>query len=285
MSTPTTTRVFTPSGADLSFGGMLRSEWIKLRSIRSTIWCFAILVALTVGFGALLASTISAPTGMPAETAQSLSVQAVTIGISFGSLVISVLGVLIISGEYGTGMIRSTLTAVPRRVPALFAKAIVFAVVTAIVSALAFAIVVPISVGLLSGKGIETDLADPAYWLALLGGVAYLVLVGLISFSIGAIVRNTAGAIAVALGLLLAAPIVLSLVGSLTQLTWLQNLATLLPSQAGGALYGYHSDAAAPVPAPEGIWTLEPWQGGLVLVVWFAVLFVGAAVLLKRRDA
>jgi len=287
MSTSTPTPVFTPTGHDLTFGGAVASEWIKLRSIRSTWWCFAILAALTVGFAALLSSTLSTGSSPTGETAQSLAVQAVTIGISFSSLVVSVLGVLIISGEYGTGMIRSTLTAVPKRTPALIAKALVFAIATFVVSAVSFAIAVPISVALLSGKGIDVDLGDPKYWLALLGGVAYLVLVGLIAFSIGAIVRNTAGAVAVALGLVLAAPIVLSLIGALTQLVWVQNLEKLLPSSAGGTLASYPVDSAAPtgMPVTEGLWTFEPWQGGLVLVAWVVVLFATAVVLLKRRDA
>ncbi|MFG6446379.1 ABC transporter permease subunit [Microbacterium sp. P06] len=288
MSTSTTTApAFTPTGRDLGFGGIMSSEWIKLRSIRSTWWCFAILLLLTVGFSALLSSTLSfgdgpSPTG---DAAQSLAVQAVTISTTFGALVIGVLGVLIISGEYGTGMIRSTLTAVPRRTPALIAKALVFALATFVVSALSFAISVPISVALLAGTGIDVDLGDPKYWLALLGGVVYLVLVGLIAFSIGAIIRNTAGSVAVALGLVLAAPIVLSIVSALTQLVWLQNVEKLLPSTAGGTLSSYPIDATGATPAADGLWTFEPWQGLLVLVVWVVVLFTTATVLLKRRDA
>jgi ABC-2 type transport system permease protein len=285
--TTTTTPVFTPTGHGLGFGGILRSEWIKLRSIRSTAWCEVILVLLIIGFGALLSSALSAD-GVPAgSAAQSLAVQAVTIGVALASLVVCVLGVLIISGEYGTGMIRSTLTAVPTRLPALFAKALIFAVVTFVVSALAFAIVVPISVALLSGKGLEVDLGDLDYWLALLGAVGYLVLVGLIAFSIGAIVRNTAAGIAVTLGLVMAAPIVLNIIGSLTDLTWLSNITTVLPSGAGDALYSYPGDAggAAAAPVVEGLWTLEPWQGLAVLAAWVVALFTTAAVLLKRRDA
>ncbi|MFG6402693.1 ABC transporter permease subunit [Microbacterium sp. P04] len=285
MSTSTPTRVFTPTGHDVSFGGAVRSEWIKLRTIRSTWWCYAILFVLVVGFSALLSSTLSvepAPTG---AAAQSLAVQAVTISTTFGALVVSVLGVLIISGEYGTGMIRSTLTAVPKRLPALVAKALVFAIATFVVSAISFAVSVPISVALLSGKGLEIDLGDSQYWLALLGGVGYLVLVGLIAFSLGAIIRNTAGGVAVALGLVLAAPIVLSIISALTQLTWVLNLEKLLPSSAGGLLSTYPVSDAAAAPTPDGVWVLEPWQGGLILVVWFVVLFTTAAVLLKRRDA
>jgi ABC-2 type transport system permease protein len=276
----TQTPVFTPTGPDLSFVGELRSEWIKLRSIRSTWWCFAIFVVLTVGLGALVASTISA---MGGSDAQSSAVQAVTVGISFGALVIGVLGVLVIAGEYGTGMIRSTLTAVPTRVPALIAKALVFAVVTFVVSVVAFAITVPITVGLLSRTDIVVDLGDPAYWLALLGGAGYLVAVGLISFCIGAILRNTAGGVAVSLGLVLVVPIVIGIIGGLTQLTWLINVGRLLPSELGTTLYGYPSTGAT-APASD-FWVFEPWQAALLLLAWVVALFTTAAVLLKRRDA
>ncbi|GAA2081531.1 ABC transporter permease subunit [Microbacterium hatanonis] len=284
MSTSTPTPVFTPTGRDLSFGGVVASEWIKFRSIRSTWWCFAILVVLTVGFSLLLSASLSvdpAPTG---DSAQSLSVQAVTISTTFGALVVSVLGVLIISGEYGTGMIRSTLTAVPKRTPALLAKALVFAIATFVVAVISFGISIAVSVALLSGKGLETDLADPQYWLAILGGVGYLVLVGLIAFSLGAIIRNTAGSVAVALGLVLAAPIVLNIVGVLTQLVWMQNLEKILPSSAGSALAAYPVESSGG-PTTEGLWTIEPWAGGLILVAWVVVLFSTAIVLLKRRDA
>ena len=286
MSTTTTTPVFTPTGRDLSFGGAMSSEWIKLRSIRSTWWCFAILLVLTVGFSALLSAALSFDTPPTGESAQSFAVQSVTISTAFGSLVISVLGVLIISDEYGSGMIRSTLTAVPTRTPALVAKALVFAIATFVVAAVSFGISIPLSVALLSGKGIETDLGDPKYWLALLGGVVYLTLVGLIAFSLGAIIRNTAGSVAVALGLVLAAPIVLNIVSALTQLVWLRNIEMLLPSAAGTTLASYPTDSAAEgIPTTEGLWVFEPWQAALVLVAWVVVLFTTAAVLLKRRDA
>lgn len=285
MSTPTTTPVFTPSGSDLSFGGTLRSEWIKLRSIRSTVWCFLILVALTIGF-AMLIAPFAGGTAEGAWPAQGLAVASVTASLGMTSLVVSVLGVLVISGEYGTGMIRSTLTAVPKRTPALLAKALVLAFVTFVVSAIAFLITVPIVAAVLSAKHFEVDIGDVPLWTAVLGGVGYLVLVALFSFSIGAIVRNTAGGLAIALGVLLALPIVLSIMAAVTQLPWLQSLQNLLPSVAGAKMYEYTGlSAFSQMPPQEGVLTLEPWQGGLVLAAWAVVAFVIASVLLKRRDA
>ena len=120
---------------NLSFPRVVRSEWIKLRTLRSTVWSFAIIVLLTVGFGLLLAATFdtstSAIVGVDAEN--SFAVSVATLGVNFTQLVAAVLGVLIISGEYTTGMIRSTFAAVPTRLPAFFAKVLVLAVSTFVV--------------------------------------------------------------------------------------------------------------------------------------------------------
>lgn len=291
MTTTTAPRAFTPGGDDLSFGGIIRSEWIKLRSLRSTWWAFGALVALTVGVGAQLSSSLSfrgVDAVVTADASQSLAVYALTVSTDFGALIVSVLGVLVIAGEYGTGMIRSTLVAVPQRLPALLAKALVLAVTTFVVSAIAFAISVPISVALLAGSDVEVNLGDVQYWLALLGAAGYLVLVGLIAFSLGAIIRNSAGGIAAALGLVLAAPLVLGLMLGLTAREWAANVAMLLPSNAGSMLFSYPAEfswANPNEPVDRSGWITEPWQGGLVLVAWVVVLLTAAAVQLKRRDA
>jgi len=292
MSATTTTRVFTPAGHNLSFGGILRSEWIKLRSVRSTWWCFAILVALTIALGTQMSSALTfygVDGVIPQAAVQAMAVYGLTVSTDFSALIVSTLGVLIVAGEYGTGMIRSTLTAVPRRLPALLAKALVFGFATLVVSAVAFGLSVPISVAFFASNEIDVDLSDSRYWLSLLGGVGYLVFVGLIAFGLGAIIRNTAGGIAVALGLNLAAPLVLGAMSGFTQATWLQNIQYVLPSNAGRAMFGYPANFADPFapypPATDGVWIMEPWQGGLVLVAWVVVLMSVAAILLKRRDA
>ena len=292
MSATTLTPVFIPEGRDLSFGGVLRSEWIKLRTVRSTWWCFAILIALTIALGIQMSSALTfygVEGVIPQVAVQAMAVYGITVSTDFGALIVSTLGVLIIAGEYGTGMIRSTLTAVPKRLPALLAKGLVFGSATFVVSVLAFGLTVPLSVAFFAGNGVEVDLGDTRYWLSLLGGVGYLVFVGLIAFGLGAIIRNTAGGIAVALGLNLAAPLVLGAVSGITQAPWLQNVQYFLPSNAGRVLFGYPANFADPFapypPATDGIWVMDAWQGGLVLVAWVVVLFSVAAVLLKRRDA
>jgi ABC-2 type transport system permease protein len=282
----------------LSFGGVLNSEWIKLRTLRSTFWCYVIIVALTVLLGLLIAGTIQAPTTTLSHDAQqSTWMSAATLGIAFSQLVVGVLGALMITGEYGTGMIRSTFAAVPKRLPAMFAKAIVFGVVTFLVSFVALVAAAFATAPLLVSKGVTADFGDPDVWLTLVGGAGYLALIGLIALAIGLLIRSSAGGIAAALGLLLVVPVVFSLVARLAQADWATNVAAFLPSNAGAKLYAYPTDAvaatvtqgpgagAAAATSTSSTIDLTSWQGLLVLLGWFAVTFVVGLVVLKRRDA
>jgi ABC-2 type transport system permease protein len=277
------------SSYSLSFGGILRSEWIKLRTVRSTSWCYLIIVVLTIGLGCLVAASIpataiSAGAGADVRTAQqAFWLQMTTLGLSFGELVSAVLGTLVITGEYGTGMIRSTITAVPARVPALIAKAIVFGVTTFVVGLVSLVATVLLTAPLLAAKGLHPDLGDAAVWGAIVGGAGFLALIGMLSLSIGAIIRNSAGGIAISLGLILVLPIVLSIFALVTQADWTRNLETFMPAAAGGRMYAYVTGATPGL--PPGTIVLEPWQGFLVLVGWVVVLFIGASALFKRRDA
>jgi ABC-2 type transport system permease protein len=282
----------TPAGTRprLTFGGALRSEWIKLRTVRSTVWCYAIILALTVLFGILLANTFrgDGSGAMPAEAQQSFAIQATTLSIGFSQLVASVLGVLVISGEYGTGMIRSTFTAVPKRLPALFAKAIVFGLVTFVVALVSIGLTALVTAPMLPGVGITPDFGDAQYLLALGGAALYLALIGVMSLAIGAIIRNSAGGIAAALGLLLVLPTVLQIFAAITQATWASNLAAFLPNSAGARIYTYAAEggvsSASPAGGDGGLISLSSLEGGLVLTAWVAVLLVVASLLVKRRD-
>jgi ABC-2 type transport system permease protein len=277
----------TPQNTRLTFGGTLRSEWIKLFSLRSTIWCYGIVIVITVLFGILLAQTASGSPvtsggegAMTAEMQQSTAVMVSTLGIAFSQLVAAVLGVLVMSGEYGTGMIRSTFTAVPKRLPALFAKAIVFGAVTFVVGLIAIFATAAITAPMLPASGVTPDFGDADYLLALVGGALYLALIGVLSLAIGAIVRNSAGGIAASLGLVLVLPPVLGIIVSITQAEWASNLGTFLPDSAGGRLYAYATEASV----TDGFITLDALQGGLVMLAWVAVMLVVASMLLKRRD-
>ena len=280
-----------PTNARLRFGGVLRSEWIKLVTLRSTVWCYVILVVLTIGLGVLIATVISTSddpevTGViSSETAQATWLQMSTAGIGFAQLVIAVLGALVITGEYATGMIRSTFAAVPRRLPALLAKIKVFGFVSFVVSFAALVVTALLVVPIFAAADLELDVADQDVWLGLVGAAGFVALVGLMSLGIGAIIRNSAGAIAAALGLLLVAPTILQLLGGLTRAEWALNAAVFLPSSAGSQLSSYPSE---PVEAPEGVFrpiVLEPLEALVVLLAWVVVPLIVGAVLMKRRDS
>ena len=266
----------------LSFGGILRSEWIKLRSLRSTAWCYAIVIAVTIGLGGLY-SLNSQGQGITADDIRALAVGSTTLGVNFAQLVVAVLGALMITGEYGTGMIRSTLAAVPKRVPALVAKCLVFGVATFVVSAIALAGTAVASWLVFSNGGIHADFFDGRVLLPLLGAAGYLALIGVLSLALGAIIRSSAGGIAVALGLILVAPLILRILAGVTRAVWPVNVSAFLPNSAGGLLWAYTSGPTAPV--PSGYIVLTTLQGGLILGAWVVVAFVIAAILLKRRDA
>ena len=276
--------------ARLSFAGVVRSEWIKLRSLRSTFWCYLIVVVLTIGLAALVASAIptdgavGARPGAPAATPASpdatwLTVS--TIGVTFGQLVVAVLGALVITGEYGTGMIRSTFAAVPRRLPALAAKALVFGVVTFVLTLVALLVGALLAAPILDGRGIHPDLGDSSVWWALVGAAAYLTLLGILAMAIGLIIRASAGAIATALGLVLVVPIIFNLLATLTQADWVQNVSAFLPSAAGGRAYAFQAVGGV----TDGVLKLDGGQGLLVLAAWCVVAAVVGAVMVKRRDA
>ncbi|RPE78798.1 MULTISPECIES: ABC transporter permease subunit [unclassified Frondihabitans] len=276
----------------LTFGGILRSEWIKLRSLRSTFWCYLLILVLNIGFAALVASVGVGSGGGPGDgsttstaagSGMANATVAVTLGINFTVLIAAVLGALMITGEYGTGMIKSTFAADPRRLGALFGKAIVFGVVTFVVGLVSLVIATLVATPLLdSESNISIDWSDGSFWLALVGGAGFLALAGLISLFLGAIIRASAGGIAAGIGLLFVMPIVLQIFTGLTNAKWAANIASFLPSNAGGLMFGYSAGEAKVV---DGIVTLDQFFGFVVMVGWVILTGILAVILVKRRDA
>lgn len=266
----------------LTFGGVLRSEWIKLITLRSTMWCYLIMLVISLALGLLLTAVLE-PDTADGTGRQTIWVQVATLGIGFSQLVSVVLGALMITGEYGTGMIRSTMTAVPARLPALVGKALVFGVVTFVVGLVSIVATALVSAPLLASKGAAPDLADGAAWLSMVGGAGYLALIGVLALSIGAILRNGAGAIAAGMGLILVLPTALQIIAGITQAIWVQNLIAFLPSSAA-QMYAYGPLLAQSTPVSSELITLDPAQGALMLGAWVVVAFALALVLLRRRD-
>lgn len=266
-----------PTSARVSMWHILSSEWIKLFAVRSTPWILLTSVVVMAGLGLLMAIGM---TSVPPEAdlgsgGALIGLMATTFGYTFGQFVFAVLGVMRISGEYGTGQIRSTLTACPTRLPVLAAKAVVVAVTSFVVGTLAVALTALITTPILEPHGLAIDLADSGAQRALLGVPLYLTAIALFALGVGAILRHTAAGIAVVIGILL----VLPLLGQIG-LDVIQDIAPYLPTLAGEQLITADimgGSLAEPV--------LGPWEGYGVLLAWVAVALAGAAVLLRRRDA
>jgi ABC-2 type transport system permease protein len=187
-------------------------------------------------------------------------------------LLIGVLGVLVITGEYSTGVIRSTLSAVPKRLPVLWAKAGVLAVVTGMPMLVAVFTAFFTGQAILSGDGTGVALTDPGVLRAVLGSVGFLAGVALLGLAIGAIVRNTAGAIGALVAILL---LLRGLLGLVLPNGWGDTVVSYLPSNAAAAFTTVN-------PEPD---LLSSGVGLAVFAGYLVVLFGVAAVLLVRRDA
>jgi ABC-2 type transport system permease protein len=261
----------TPSGGALV--PVLRSEATKLRSVRSTVWTLVATVVATVGVGTLLSlARVSRWDHLSLRERLSIDPTAVSLrGVFLAQLAIGVLGVLVISAEYSTGMIRTTLTAVPHRRMLLFAKATVFAVVAFVVATIAAFIAFFAGQSVLAGKHADVALSDPGVLRAVLGAGAYLTLIGLLGLALATLLRRTAGAIATLFGLVLVLP---ALVDALPS-PWNTDVGKLLPINAGRAMFSVRPNADL----------LSPGGGLVALVVTVAVVFALAVVAIERRDA
>jgi ABC-2 type transport system permease protein len=264
-------RAHSHSSSNVSTGGVIASEWIKLRSLRSSWLTLAAAVLGMIGVGWLVSFETNSHWShmQPDELLTFDPVSRSLTGVYLAQLAIGVLGVLVITGEYATGMIRATLSAVPRRLPVLWAKLGVFSTVTfALMVVSSFAAFV-VGQRLLGSHG--TTLSSPHAQRAVIGVALYLTVVAVLAIGLGFIIRSTAGGIAALFGLLL----VLPAIGHVLPSTWQQHILPYLPSNAGGALYTLRPDPG----------TLAPWTGFGVMCLWAVVAVISAGVLLRRRDA
>ena len=252
-------------------GRVIASEWTKLRTLRSS-WITMGLAAGALALLGLLGGIITNSNWDqmdPERAARFNPIDTALIGVNFAQLAIAVLGVLVISGEYSTGMIRSSLGAVPKRLPVLWAKLLVFGVATLVTMEIAAFAAFWLGQAGLGSHG--TTISAPGALRAVIGTGLYLTVVGVLSVAFGFIIRPTAGGISAAIGLLLVLP---GLMNILPQ-SWQNDISPYLPSNAGAALYTQHPDPG----------TLAPWTGFAVFVLYAAVAVVIGAVLLQRRNA
>jgi ABC-2 type transport system permease protein len=253
---------------------VLRSEWTKFRTVRSTLWTLGSTVVLFLGIGALFTAVIASQwSGFDAgEKAQFDPISASLQGITFAQLALGVLGVLLISGEYTTGMIRASLTAVPRRLPVLWGKLAVFAGVVFTVSLVTSFVSFFVGQALLNSNNLGTTLGAPGAVRSVIGAALYLTVAGMLALALGGLLRNTAAAISIFVGVFF----VLPLLAGLLPVSIRSHLVQYLPSNAGGAIYDDLRDVANP---------LSPWAGFSVLCLYAAILIGAAAWRLRHSDA
>jgi ABC-2 type transport system permease protein len=253
------------------FGGALRSEFTKIRSVRSTYWTLLALVVVTVGIGALTclgAVSRGADHGPNFDPAfRSL------VGLYLGQLIIAVLGALTITSEYATAMIRTSLAVQPRRGTLFAAKAVVFAVVSLVTGLLASFTSFFIGQAILSSKHLNTTLSQPHVLRAVIGGGLFLAVCGLLSFGLGAILRHTAAAITAAIGLLF----VLTIVSNFLPQSWQVHVDKWIPANAGSQIWTVVTDPTAHL--------FSAWTGFGVFLAYAAIAIGAGFILFRKRDA
>jgi ABC-2 type transport system permease protein len=262
-----------PAGLKVTQLRVLRSEWLKFWTLRSSYITLGAAVLGMIGFGVLF-SAVTASRWPELREVRKLAFDPTGTslrGFELAQLILGVLGVLLVTGEYGTGMIRASMSAAPKRLPVVWAKAAVFTAVAFVVGEVSAFVAFLAGQALLSSQHIQTSLGAPEVLRTVFGTGLYLTGVGLLGVALGWIIRSTAGGIATLFGLLL----VLPALGEALPDSWAQHINPYLPSNAGQSLTAVHPDPGM----------LAPWTGFGVFCVYVVVAFAFAVVLVKRRDA
>ncbi len=258
--------VVRPTGG--TFGGVLRSELTKLRSVRSTMWTLLTAVVILVGFGVLIGAVVDPS----AQDRNFDPTQASLAGLFLAQLATGVLGVLVMSSEYGTGMIRTSLAAVPQRRTLLAAKIIAYTVVVFVVTGVAAFAAFFIAQSLI-GSPRNASLGDPGVLRAVLGAPVYLTGIGLLGLALGTLLRRTAGGITALFGIIFVVPIILNVI----PLDWVNHLAKYAPGDSGQSLFTVVQRGTSD--------QLGPLTGGLVFIAWVVGALLLATIPLTKRDA
>jgi ABC-2 type transport system permease protein len=243
---------------------ILASEWTKICSVRSTVWTLAVTAAMMIGFSALLTASVKNTATGPVDGPEAIAVS--LLGTMFAQLAVATLGVLVISGEYRTGGIRTSLMAVPKRMSLLTGKVAVFTATSLVVCTVAAAGAVGVGLAIVQPPSVAMgDVVE-----AVLGAALYLTACGLFGLGLGTLIRHTPGAIVTAIALMLVIP----------------QLTRQLPGEWGKIVADYFTtNAGALIVTQPGGSSLTPWGGFGVYLVWVAVAMAVGAVLMQRRDA
>ena len=294
MTDTQTSRVRSTAGTKgVTFTGVLRSEWIKLWSLMSTRILLLLTLLAIVGVGALAVlirfTFLDEMSRQAREAGQTMTPEMMAesfppgsgfdlynlpnAGLQIGILVLGSLAVLFISSEYATGMIRSTMNAVPRRTPAFVAKAIILAVISYVITTIAAVATFLIAMPVFQGLGFDLDWSTEGVLYSVFTGGLYVAGVALIGLSLGALLRNSAGGITVLVGLFFVVSIAASFMTFIPGDFW-KYVPQYLPSDAGGRFLSIgHTDGV-----------IDPWQGGLIFLGYVLLFLVPAMIVLKKRD-
>ncbi|MGV9339067.1 ABC transporter permease subunit [Streptomyces sp. NPDC003688] len=251
-------------------GHALASEWTKIRSVRSTIWTLGVFALLVFGIGLLVALAVR---GTSADLSGATALAMGFFGLLLGMVCVITLGVLTTASEYGTGMIRTTMTACPTRGRVLAAKSIVFFVLAFVVTLVTVTVTALVQTSLLTGQGVEPPTGQD--WLKATVGISlFIALVGLISLLVGSMIRHSAGAITLMIGAVLA-PLVIALFMNASSLEKVQQLLLeySIPSQMG-VFY----DNTLSHSGPSG------WEPLWIMLGVTAAAYAAAYALLRSRD-
>ncbi len=252
---------------------VLRSEWTKLRTQPAAVWTLLAAIITTAGFGVLysLVRETRPPHGAAAIAAFDPAAISLS-GVQLAQIAVGVLGVLLITAEYGTGLIRVTFAAVPRRLPVLWSKAVLVAVSTLIISLPAVFAAFAGGQSILARAHLSVALGAPGVTRAVIGSALYMTVAALLGLGLGALLRSTALGIAALFGLLFGIQILAGLLpGSAGE-----TVTKFLPGPAGQAVTTVYPDPAS---------SLGPWAGLGVFALWAAVLLTAAALRMRRGDA
>lgn len=253
------------------------SEWTKIRSVRSTMWTLGVAVALTIGVPCLVALVTKSHWNhmTPGEQADRYHnrLALATAGVNLSVLAVAVLAVLTITAEYSTGMIRASFTAVPRRLPVLWAKLGVFSLVTFVLMLPSVFIAFWANQAILHSHNppiLQASLSDSSVFRTVLGSAIYLTVVGIFAMAIGAIIRNTAGGISAFVAIFFVIPPLLNILPT----SWNNAISPWLPDSSSRAIFQL----------THGAHELSPAGGAAVFVGYCAFVIAVAAILIKRRD-
>jgi ABC-2 type transport system permease protein len=256
-----------------TFGDVLRSEWTKLRSLRSTFWALTVTVVLGIGLGAAIsAATARGYARSSAAARVSWDPTALSLdGMAIASLAIAVLGVLCISSEYSSGMIRTSLISVPKRGRLLAAKSLVFAAVTFVVGEATSFVAFFVGQALISGHAPHAALGQPGVARAVVGTGLLLTALAVLSVATGTLLRRPAAGITCLIAVLFVLPGIAQALPD----SWRNPVLEFWPTQAGGQLTSVYHAAH----------TLQPWPGFGVMCRFVAIVYAVAWTVLERRDA